>query len=271
MVSEPLRLPRDYAPAPGLLAGRVILVTGAGSGIGRAVALALARHGAELVLLGRKPQALESLYEAIESGGGVAPVLHGIDLGGARFEDYAQLAAALEDRYRCLDGLLHNAAELGALCPIEHTEPEQWARVLQVNLHAPFALTRALLPLLRRSPDASLLFTSADVGRRARAYWGAYAVSKFAIEGLAQVLAEELEANTRIRVNTLDPGPTRTRLRASAYPGEDPNALVPPEALTPAYLYLLGPDGARLRGRALHLERAVPAEAKDASRPATEN
>jgi NAD(P)-dependent dehydrogenase (short-subunit alcohol dehydrogenase family) len=147
-----------------------------------------------------------------------------------------------------LDGLLHNAAILGDLSPIDHYDIGLWQRVMHVNVNAPFILTRCLLPLLRESPDASIVFTTSGVGNRGRAYWGAYAASKFAVEGLSQVLADELE-KTNVRVNCINPGRTRTSMRARAYPAEDPQTLSPPESLASTYLYLLGPDSRGVSNR----------------------
>jgi NAD(P)-dependent dehydrogenase (short-subunit alcohol dehydrogenase family) len=239
-----------YSPPPGLLRGRVILVTGAGAGIGRAVSLGLAAHGASVVLLDRVVERLESAYDAIEQAGGPQAALYPMDLAGATPADYEELAGRVEEAFGRLDGLLHNAAELGVPGPIEQYEPEVWARIVQVGLNAPFLLTRACLPMLRRAGDASVVFTSAAVGRHGRAYWGAYATACGAGEVLAQVLADELE-NFGVRVNTLDPGPVRTAFRARAYPAEDPNRLSPPEAVVPAYLYLLGPESRGVTGQAL--------------------
>jgi NAD(P)-dependent dehydrogenase (short-subunit alcohol dehydrogenase family) len=243
----------DYSAPPDLLRDRVILVTGAGAGIGRAVAVALAAHGATAVLLGRTVARLEAVYDAIEAAGHPSPVMHPLDLAAATPEDYQTLADALASGFGRLDGLLHNAADLGILGPLEHCLPEAWDRVLQVNLRAPFLLTRTCLPLLRAAPDASVLFTSAAVGRRGRAYWGPYAAAYGAVETLVQVLADELEG-TAVRVNTLDPGRVRTGWHVRAYPGEDPAARPPPERVTPAYLYLLGPDSAGTTGQALTLD-----------------
>jgi len=250
-VSECLQLPHDYSPAADLLADRLILVTGAAAGLGRAAARAFAAHGASVVLLDKALPEVENLYEEIVAGGGPQPLILPLDLGAADQEAYARVASAIAARHGHLDGLLHNAAELGALCPIEHYANENWMRILQVNLTAAFLLTRALLPALRQAPRASVLFTSDTVGRRARAYWGAYAVSKFATEGLMQVLADELEVNTRVRVNSLDPGAVRSRLRARAYPGEDSGALREPEQLCDAYVYLMSDDASAIRGQAL--------------------
>jgi NAD(P)-dependent dehydrogenase (short-subunit alcohol dehydrogenase family) len=237
----------DYRPAPDLLEGRVILVTGATGGIGRAVAFALARHGARVLLHGRKARALQALYEELRAVG-PEPAVAELDFERAQGEQYNALTDEIEKRYGRLDGLLHNAALLGDLTPIEHYDIGLWQRVVHVNLNAPFILTRCLLPLMRRSEDASVLFTTSGVGHRGRAYWGAYSASKFGIEGLTQVLADEL-GRTRIRVNCINPGATRTAMRARAYPAEDRGALATPESITGPYLYLLGPDSRGLSGQ----------------------
>ena len=234
------------------LTGRTILVTGAGDGIGRAVSLALASQGATLVLLGRTLSKLEAVYDRIEEAGGAQPAIYPLNMDGATEHDYLEMADKLQTEFGSLEGLLHNAAQLRLLSRIDDYDSQAWYQVLQTNLNAPFMLTQACLPLLRKAKDASLLFTSDHVGRRAKAYWGAYAVSKFGIEGLMQVMAEELGESSNIRVNSFAPGPTRTKLRAIAYPGEDPNTLKPPEQLTPFYLWLLGPDSVGTSGMSLH-------------------
>ncbi|NIR28816.1 MAG: YciK family oxidoreductase [Gammaproteobacteria bacterium] len=248
---------RSYAPGPDLLAGRVILVTGAGEGIGRAASRAFAAHGATAVLLGRSVPALEAVYDAIADAGHPEPAIYPMDLEGASPPHYEELAERVGGEFGRLDGLLHNAAILGTLTALERYDVELWARVMQVNLHAPFLLTRSCLALLRRSRDASLLFTSAHVGRRGRAYWGAYGVSQFAVEGMMQTLADELEASPHIRVNSIDPGPVNTRMRAEAYPVEDKRALATPESIMPAYLFLMGPDSRGVSGRALSAQAAL--------------
>jgi NAD(P)-dependent dehydrogenase (short-subunit alcohol dehydrogenase family) len=240
--------PRHYAPAPDLFRDRILLVTGAGSGIGRAVALALARHGATVALLGRTAAHLEATYDAIVAAGGAKPALLPFNLETAHAQDFDALAAALRQEFGRLDGLLHNASILGTRAPIVHYDVPTWCRVLHVNLTATFILTQLLLPLLERSADATMLFTTSSVGRRGRAYWGAYAVSKFGTEGLMQVLADELETEGRIRVNCVNPGPTRTGMRALAYPAEDATRLKRPEEIVPTYLYLLGPDSRGISG-----------------------
>ncbi|TNF00066.1 MAG: SDR family oxidoreductase [Gammaproteobacteria bacterium] len=158
----------------------------------------------------------------------------------------------IEDNFGRLDGILHNAAILGDRSPVELYDPETWNKVMQVNATAPFLLSRAMIPLLRLSTDASVIFTSSGVGRKAKAYWGAYAVSKFAVEGLSQLLADELDDERHnVRVNSLNPGATRTSMRALAYPAENPQQNPTPEELMPIYLYLMGKDSHGVTGQQL--------------------
>lgn len=241
--------PRTHSARPDELAGRVIAITGASSGIGRAVALACARVGAEVILVGRNARKLEAVHTEIETAGGPSPTIAVLDLEKAIASDYDQLAAAVLERFGRLDGLLHNAGILGTLSPIEHHDVPTWCRVMHINVTAAFALTQVLLPALKRSQDASVLFTSSSVGRQGRAYWGAYAVSKFATEGFMQVLASELENITSIRVNSLNPGRARTMMRRQAYPAEDLNTLPMPETLTGPYIALLGPASRGVTGK----------------------
>ena len=241
----------DYTPAPDLLKDRVIVVTGAGDGIGRATALAAAAHGATVVLLGRTVAKLEAVYDTIEQAGGAQPAIYPIDFVGATAHDFAVMAEKLDQAFGRVDGLAHCAASFPYLSRIDDYDPEAWGKTLQVNLSAPFMLTQAVLPLLRRAPDASVVFLSDTVGRHARAYWGAYAVSKFGVEGLMQILADELEQSP-VRVNSLDPGPTRTTLRAQAYPAEDPSHLKSPDDVAPLLLWLLGPDSRGTTGQAFN-------------------
>ena len=245
------KIPNSYVARSDLLAERVILVTGAGDGIGKAVSLACAVHGATVILLGRTVHKLESVYDDIVTAGGPKPAIYPMDLEGAVPEDHRQLAQRVDAELGRLDGLLHNAGLLGTLTPLEHYDTLEWLRVMQVNVNAPFLLSQACLPLLKRAPDASLLFTSSGVGRRGRAYWGAYSVSKFAVEGMMQVLADELDENARVRVNSINPGQVRTRMRAAAYPAENPDDLLTPQDIVHAYLYLLGPDSHGVHGKTL--------------------
>jgi len=240
-------LPDNYCPTPQLMRDKVILVTGAGDGIGRTAALSLARHGATLVLLGRTPAKLEQVYDQIEREGGAQPAIYAMNLEGAGAKDYVDMADALYEEFGRLDGLLHNAGLLGERTPIANYAPDTWESVIRVNLNAPFMMTQALMPLLERAPRASIVFTGSGVGYRGRAYWGAYAASKAALENLMQTLADELDGSS-LRANSINPGATRTRMRASAYPAENPARLPEPEAHMPLYLYLLGDDSVGING-----------------------
>ena len=240
--------PRTHIPAPAELAGRVIAITGASDGIGRAVALACARHQATVILIGRNERKLEAVHAEVGASGAPEASIAVLDLERALAADYDRVADAVLERYGRLDGLLHNAALLGSLSPIEHYDVPTWCRVLHVNVTAAFALTQVLLPALKKSADASVLFTASTVGRQGRAYWGAYAVSKFALEGLSQVLSAELEGISRVRVNTLNPGRARTAMRRQAYPAEDIATLPLPAALTAPYIALLGPASRGVSG-----------------------
>lgn len=238
----------DYQPREDLLQGRILVVTGAGDGIGRAAALAYARHGATVILLGRTVDKLESTYDAIEAAGGPQPAIFPLNLEGASLRDYQDMAETLHNEFGRLDGLLHNAGLLGRITPFEQYNPELWEQVMQVNVNGPIWMTQALLPLLQAADDASVIFTSSGVGRQGRAYWGAYAVSKFATEGFVQVLADEVDNQYAIRVNTLNPGATRTQMRRGAFPGEDPETLRTPDDIMPTYLWLMGPDSQGVNG-----------------------
>ena len=241
----------DWHPAPELLHDRVVLITGAANGIGRALAGACAEHGASVILLDRDVRALEAAYDEITAAGHPEPALYPLDLKGATPDDYATLAATIEKEFGHLDGLVHNAAYLGALVPFANFEHELWFDTLQVNLNAPYLLTLACLDLLTQSQDASIVFTADATGRHGKAYWGAYAISKAGTEGFMQILADELEANTPVRVNSLDPGPVRTGLRLMAYPYEDRDALPRPTDVVKPFLFLLGPDSKGITGQQL--------------------
>ena len=257
--------PRSHALAPDELAGRVIAITGASAGIGRAVALAAARHQAQVILIGRSAERLEAVHAQIAAAGAAEPSIAVLDLERAVARDYDELADALVQRYGRLDGLLHNAGILGTLTPIEHYDVPTWCRVLHVNVTAAFALTQVLIPALKKSADASVVFTSSALGRQGRAYWGAYAVSKFAVEGLAQVLAQELENVSHVRVNVINPGRTRTAMRRQAYPAENLESLPTPESLTGPYLALLGPASRGVTGRSFDAQAPSAAAASGVS------
>jgi len=242
-------IPTDYQPRADLMQGKNILVTGAGDGIGRAAAMAYAAHGATVLLLGRTAGKLEAVYDAIEASGAPKPAMIEIDFATAPEQSYIDLATELGDEFKHLDGLLHNAALLGDRRSIQSAGYADWQDVMQVNVNAQFILTRTLLPLLNLAESASLIFTSSSVGRVGKAYWGSYAVSKFATEGLMQVLAGELENTSNIRVNSLNPRATNTAMRRAAFPAETPTDNPSPEDIMQGYLFLMGDDSAGITGR----------------------
>jgi len=247
-------IPNPYHPSSDMLSGKVILVTGAGDGIGRAAALSFASHGATVVLLGRTTTKLESVYDEIEAAGGPQAAIFPMDLESSTQEQFEALANALHAEFGKLDGLLHNASLLGERKPIAIARLDDWQSVMKVNVDAGFMLTKHTLPLLEAASNASVIFTSSGVGRVGKAYWGAYAVSKFATEGLMQVLASELENTSRIRVNSLNPGATNTAMRRTAYPGETPTDNPEPGAIMPAYLYLMGDESVGVTGQAFNAQ-----------------
>lgn len=249
----------DYQPAQDLLKNKKILITGAGSGIGKAAALSYASHGAQVIALSKTRENLSSLYDDIENlreNNSAIPeaMICQFDFLYSTEENYEQLAEALEKEFGVLDGILHNASMLGDLCEISNYPKGIWDQVMQINVNSVFLLTKACLPLLKKSKAASMIFTSSSVGRKGRAYWGAYSVSKFAIEGLMQCLAEELENTSSIRVNSLNPGGTRTAMRKAAFPGEIPESIPAPEEIMQAYLYLMG-DDSKEHGQALSVRK----------------
>ncbi len=247
-------MPENYSPAADLLKGRVILITGAGDGIGAALAKASAALGARVILLGRTVSKLENVYDAILAAGGNRPSIVHFDLETADGAAYEQLAASIEAEFGELHGLVHNAGLLGEITPFEHYDFTLWQRVMHVNLTAAVAMTQVLLPLLKKPANASIVFTSSSVGRTGRAFWGAYSVSKFATEGLVQVLADE-NRSSGLRINAVNPGATKTAMRLKAYPAEDRSKLAMPKEVTLPYLYLLGPDSLATNGESLNAQR----------------
>lgn len=241
----------EYQAPEDLLKDRIILVTGAGDGIGRVAAKTYAAHGATVILLGRTLEKLEHVYDEIEAAGHPQPALVPLNLESAQEHDFIELTNTLEQEFGKLDGILHNAGLLGVRTPIESYDPVIWQQVMQVNVNAPFMLTQILMPLLERSDNASIIFTSSGVGRKSKAYWGAYAVSKFATEGMMQTLADEVSNISSIRSNCINPGATRTQMRADAYPAENPGTVTTPEEIMPLYLYLMGEDSIEVNGQSL--------------------
>ena len=243
--------PKSYKAPAALLTDRIILITGASDGIGRALAVECGRLGAQVIIHGRNKAKLEKVYDEIVAIDGAArPSIAVMDLLAAESDAYESLAQGIEDEFGRLDGLVHNAGILGERYPIQQYDVVAWQQVMHVNLTATFALTQVCLPLLLEAPDPSIIFTSSGVGRKGRAFWGAYAVSKFGTEGLAQVLADE-HREGKLRVNCVNPGATRTRMRLEAYPAEDRDKLKTPEDILGAYVYLLGPDAAEVSGQSI--------------------
>ncbi len=241
--------PREFAWGPGLLVGRKVLITGASSGLGRALALDVARAGATVILSGRNRARLERVYDQIEALGAPQPALAPLDLATATASDYDGLAATIAREFGKLDGLVHAAAVLGDRSPLEHYDVPTWCRVLHVNLTAPYILTQVLLPALRQSGDASIVFTSSGIVHDPRPFWGAYAVSKAGLEVVRAMLSMELTGVSKVRANSVNPGRMRTAMRMAAYPAEDPNTVPTPESVTAAFLYLLSPDSIGIDGQ----------------------
>jgi NAD(P)-dependent dehydrogenase (short-subunit alcohol dehydrogenase family) len=248
-----MKIPDTYSPAPNLLADRVILVTGAGQGLGRAVALACAKHGATVALLGRKQEKLESTYDEITAAGGPDPAMIPLDLEAAGTPEYDALAQLVRKDLKRLDGIAHCAVHFVPLGPLANQTLEVWNRLMRVNLAAPFAITRACLPLLSSAPDSSVVFTGETHGAEPKAYWGGFAVSKSGLSTLAAVWADELEKAGKPRMNVLIPGPVATPQRRRSHPGEDPAKLRSADEAARGFLWLLGPDGRGCSGKTVRL------------------
>lgn len=231
---------------------RVILVTGASYGIGRAVSYGLAQAGATVILLARTEDALNEIYDDFLKQGLPEPVIVPFDLESAPEEAYFQLRDMIGQEFGKLDGLILNASTLGARTPVSNYNWHTWSKVINLNVNSQFLMARTLLPLMESAlNDASLVFLSSSVGRQAKAFWGAYSVSKFAIEGLMQTMHAELENVSNVRVNSYNPAGTRTTMRAEAYPAENPAEVKTPDALVPDFVYLMGPDSQNIKGQAL--------------------
>ena len=241
--------PRSYTYPDDILKDRIILITGSSDGIGKALALHAAGLGAQVVLHGRSVPKLEKVYDMIEEiDGAPRPSIAVMDLESANAQSYTTLAQSIESEFGRLDGLVHNASILGERYSIEQYDAVTWQKVMHVNVTATFALTQVFLPLLQHSEDPSVIFTSSGVGRTGKSFWGAYAVSKFATEGLSQVLADE-HSHGKLRSNCINPGATRTNMRLEAYPAEDRDLLKRPEDILAPYIYLLGPDSKGVTGQ----------------------
>lgn len=245
---------RNFLPPDNCLDGKTILVTGAGDGIGRVAALTYARYGATVLLLGRTSSKLEYVYDEIESFGGKQPAMLPMNLEGATYADMQQLEGLINKEVGQLDGILHNAGMLGQLTPLEMYDVDMFAEVMKVNFTATFMLTQALLPLLKDADHGSIVFTSSTVGTHPRAFWGAYALSKQAVEGMSDIFTQETQNTTNLRFNCVNPGGTRTNMRAHAYPGENPMSLKTPEDIMPGYVCLMSDDSIGVRGQVIELQ-----------------
>lgn len=245
----------NYQAPHNHLQDRVILITGAGSGIGKTAALAFASQGATLVLTGRDVSKLEQTYDEIEAAGGAQPAIMKLDLESASESDCKAIADVIYTQLGRLDGILHNASEFDNLSPLAIQSTEQIQRMMQVNLIAPFALTKACLPLLQMAQDASIIFTSTTAAHHPAAYWGAHAISKSATETMVQIWAQELETTPNIRINTVIPGAVQCPQRKRSHPGEMASKLPQAEAIMPLYLYLMGHDSAGVSGQVFEAQK----------------
>lgn len=256
----------DYKAPSKLLKDKVILVTGAGDGIGAQAAKTYAAHGATCILLGRTVSKLEAVYDDIVNAGHAEPAIVPLDIKGATPNHYQQMAQTIIDQFGRLDGLLHNASILGHLSAFKDIDPQEWQDVMQINLNGMVFMTQALIPALLKAENASVIFTTSSVGRKGRAFWGTYAVSKFATEGVMQTLADEYKTKN-VRFNCINPGGTRTNMRAQAFPAEDPNALKTPEDIMPTYLYLMGDESAEVNGESLDCQPKQAPKAPHTNKP----
>lgn len=248
-MNELIQIPTDFKPEENCLKDKVILITGTGDGIGATAAKTFSKYGATIILLSKTEKKLIGIYDEIVNAGHPQPAIITLNLEEATAEDYANLAHTIENEFGHLDGLIHNAAMFEGLSPISQFDNTLWNRIIQVNLHAPFLLSQAMIPLLNKSQSSSMVFTSSGVAHQGRAYWNAYGATKAAGDNLMGMLADELENNTPIRVNSIDPGRVRTRMRALAFPGEDPMTVPAPEDIMDTYLYLMSDESKDVNGK----------------------
>lgn len=248
-MNDIIKTPTNFKPQANCLKDKIILITGTGDGIGATAAKTFAKYGATIILLSKTEKKIVGIYDEIVNAGHPQPAIIPLNLEDASAEDYAGLAHSIESEFGHLDGLIHNAAMFEGLSPITQFDNTLWDRIVKVNLHAPFLLSQAMIPLLNKSKSSSMLFTSSGVAHKGRAYWNAYGVTKAATDNLMEMLADELELNTPIRVNSIDPGRVRTRMRALAFPGEDPMSVPAAEDIMNAYIYLMSDESKDINGK----------------------
>ena len=248
-MTELIQIPANFKPQENCLKDKVILITGTGDGIGATAAKTFAKYGATIILLSKTEKKIVAINDEIVDAGYPQPAIIPLNLEEATAENYAGLAHSIETNFGHLDGLIHNAAMFEGLSPITQFDNTLWNRIVQVNLHAPFLLSQAMIPLLNKSKSSSMVFTSSGVAHQGRAYWNAYGVTKAAGDNLMEMLADELELNTPIRVNSIDPGRVRTRMRALAFPGEDPMTVPAPEDIMDSYIYLMSDESKEVNGK----------------------
>ena len=237
-----------------MLEEKIILVTGAGDGIGKSAAISYASRGATVILLGKTISKLEKVHDEIEESNHPTPLISLMDFSKADGNDYQELVDNLIKDYKQLDGLLLNAAILGDRSPIEQYDVAKWVETIHINLTSQFILIKTLLPALKNSNNASVLFTSSGVGKVGKAFWGAYAVSKFGVEGLCQVLSDEHSNDKSIRFNCINPGAVQTNMRKEAYPIENPNDLLHPDEIMDKYVWLMSDESKDIDGQSINCQ-----------------
>jgi NAD(P)-dependent dehydrogenase (short-subunit alcohol dehydrogenase family) len=243
----------DYQIKDNCLTNKTLLITGAGDGIGRSVALMYAKLGATVILLGKTVKKLESVYDEIVAQGSAEPAIIPLDLKGATKQNYIDMSTTIAQQFGHLDGVLLNASMLGELTPYTQIHEQIFNDVMKVNVTAQHLLAQALIPTLLLAKNASLVFTTSSVGNEGRAYWGPYSISKFATEGMMQVIADEYEGSS-LRTNAINPGATKTNMRASAFPGEDKENLATPKDIMPLYVYLMSDDSLATNGERINAQ-----------------
>ncbi len=243
-----------YQAASDLLKDHVIIVSGAGQGLGRMAALQYAAHGATVILIGRKVSKLEAVYDDIVAAKYPQPAIFPLDLEKATDAEFESMALGIKKQYARLDGILHSASTVPVLTPLANQKLDQWMTALRVNLIAPFALTKACLPLLKHAADASVIFTSETHGHTPAAYWGGFAVAKAGLETLTKIWTEECEVLPNLRMNTFIPGPVASPQRSATHPGEVKSSMRTAVSLAPYYLYLMGRDGRDVKGQTICVE-----------------